>query len=237
METALADKTLLLQPKDKLLSIIQKLKKENQELSIEQIQLAKLKNENSTLRRHLNIKLEPDKKIIHAQIFLGDPPFWGASFKIAKGANAGIQLNDIVVTTIPTEEKLALVGRIVKISDHTATVGTIITPTVKFSVLLPKYNILGSLSGGGISDDIFWATVTYLPRDINFEQESSVYTSGVGVNTPGSIFIGKLAKGTEGKFTDKTVMNSLYSKVKLISPVDFTKLHFVMIITSKKSEQ
>jgi rod shape-determining protein MreC len=231
----ISDIRLLSKSKEELAMIAERYKKENNKLLAELASIEDLRTENKTLRNLLSVPERPAYKYIFAELIIRDPAFWDEKFTINKGEDDNIKPGSIVLTTVDSKDntqmsKLAVVGRVVDVTNHTATISTIFSQDCKLSVKLSASNVTGILNGGKREGNLLWANITYLPRDINYAAGEPVYTSGVTSWSPGNLYIGKLMG--KSKATIK-IQNNLYVKAKLLPEANINNLKFVMIMVKK----
>lgn len=237
-ETALSNKSLLLENRMSLVSTIEKLQKENEILSSEISYKKKLEKENNRLRKLLQLKKRTSYKSIYAQIILRDPAFWDERFIIDKGSEAGIEKGSVVLASTRARSRnhlIAVIGRVRDVSKHTSTVTTIISKELRMSVKLPRSGATGILRGGSRTSSGLCSELNYLPRDLKYFTGQAVFTSGLSRFTPSSLFIGRLAgKENAEPYIEKE--GNLYVRAQLIPAVDFDNLNFVLVMVKDKDK-
>lgn len=180
----------------------------NQELKREIEELKKLNNLSSTLT---------DFNSLSAVVIERNKMYWFNSIVINKGSSSGIKKDMAVISSD------GLIGKINKVSKTTSEVKLLTTndKNEKISVMIKTSDdtIYGIMNG--YQDN--YLEITSVNKNINVDNNSLVYTSGMGGIFPSGILIGKVAKVKEDKYN--------VSKLILVEPSSsFNNLKFVKVL-------
>ena len=180
----------------------------NQELKSEIEELKKLNNLSSTLT---------DFNSLSAVVIERNKMYWFNSIVINKGSSSGIKKDMSVISSD------GLVGKINKVSKTTSEVKLLTTndKNEKISVMIKTSDdtIYGIMNG--YQDN--YLEITSVNKNINVDNNSLVYTSGMGGIFPSGILIGKVAMVKEDKYN--------VSKLILVEPSSsFNNLKFVKVL-------
>ena len=173
-------------------------------------ELKKLNNLSSTL---------VDFKVVPALVTTRNKMYWFNTITINKGKNSGIKEDMAVI------DSSGLIGKINKVGSNTSEVKLITTNDTnnKISVMIKSENdtIYGIMSGYDSTENKM--LVTSVNKDINIENGSSVYTSGMGGIFPSGILIGNVEKTIPDKYD--------VSKVILVTPsANINNMRFVNVL-------
>ena len=157
--------------------------------------------------------VESDK--IYAKVLSDKNSPFLKSIIINKGSNHGINLGAVI------KDKEYLVGKVVEVNYTTSRVLLLSDINSKIPVLIEPQGILSILSGLGSNDGV----IQYSKKESIIDNNSIIYTSGVGSLFNAGIPIGKIKKNNE---------KSLDGKVKFFS--DFSQLKFVEILSFEKKD-
>ena len=180
----------------------------NQELKSEVEELKKLNNLSSTLT---------DFNSLSAVVISRNKMYWFNSIVINKGSSSGIKKDMAVISSD------GLIGKINKVSKTTSEVKLLTTndKNEKISVMIKTSDdtIYGIMNG--YQDN--YLEITSVNKNINVDNNSLVYTSGMGGIFPSGILIGKVAMVKEDKYN--------VSKLILVDPSSsFNNLKFVKVL-------
>ena len=180
----------------------------NQELKSEVEELKKLNNLSSTLT---------DFNSLSAVVIERNKMYWFNSIVINKGSSSGIKKDMAVISSD------GLIGKINKVSKTTSEVKLLTTndKNEKISVMIKTSDdtIYGIMNG--YQDN--YLEITSVNKNINVDNNSLVYTSGMGGIFPSGILIGKVAMVKEDKYN--------VSKLILVEPSSsFNNLKFVKVL-------
>ena len=143
---------------------------------------------------------------------------------INKGSLDGIRNGMAVIAP-----QCGVVGLIRDVSEHLATIQSLLHKDTRISVSLKKNHALGSLVWGDGNFDIRKAFIKEVPNHIKMYVGDSVVTSGYG-SFPAGIFVGKIIKPNVA-----TNDNFLSGELNLVT--DFSTLQYVYVIKDKKAEE
>ena len=122
-----------------------------------------------------------------AKIVAWDASNYTSAFTISKGAKAGIELGDCVVT-----EYGALVGQITELGDEWATVRTVVDVDMDVGALVGKESFAGVITGEFSLMKQGLTRVTYLASGAQIFAKDEVLTSGKGGSFPAGLLVGEI---------------------------------------------
>lgn len=143
---------------------------------------------------------------------------------INKGSVNGIKAGMAVIAP-----QKGVIGFIRDVSEHLATIQSLLHKDTKISVTLKKNNALGSLVWGDGNFDIKKALIKEVPNHIKMYVGDTVVTSGYG-SFPAGILVGKISKPNVA-----TNDNFLSGELNLFT--DFSTLQYVYVVKYKKAEE
>ncbi len=210
--------------KEELLQENRQLRERIAQLESQLVEYYDLKEENAQLYKYLDMKQEnPDFKPVAASVIGRDPSSF-YSFTIDQGTQAGISLNDPVVT----DE--GVVGWVSAVNSISAKVTTILSPDTKIGGVA-EIGASDKVSGeaGVISTNIRLSDqglikLGYLTADTTAKEGNIVVTSGLGGLYPPNLKIGTILSLHHEEYDV-----SLYALVKPF--VDVTTVRDVMVLT------
>ncbi len=210
--------------KEELLQENRQLRERIAQLESQLVEYYDLKEENAQLYKYLDMKQEnPDFKPVAASVIGRDPSSF-YSFTIDQGTQAGISLNDPVVT----DE--GVVGWVSAVNSISAKVTTILSPDTKIGGVA-EIGASDKVSGeaGVISTNIRLSDqglikLGYLTADTTAKESNIVVTSGLGGRYPPNLKIGTILSLHHEEYDV-----SLYALVKPF--VDVTTVRDVMVLT------
>ncbi len=207
------------------------LERENAELRtmVEQV-LEPLERENAELRAACGF-LGRSPGLIAAEVLsFGGSDAWGQRLRIGKGSLAGI------ATNAPVLVERGLVGHVVEVSPHTATVMLLsdINSRVSCEVVgSDGTNVLGILVGGGSSGFVTSPMhVEYLDRHRDVAKGSVVKTSGLGGLYPRAmsrLFPQGIVLGTAGESSLDAA--GLFRRLDVAPVTEFGALRTVYVLS------
>lgn len=195
----------------------QRLKKEVGQLQERVNALEEMQYENIRLREALGyVETTRDKYNLEpAQVIARDPRNWFSTITINRGKSDGIQKNMPVIT------QQGLVGRIVSVSDNTASVLLLLDNRSAVGGLIDINRQPGVVEG--MNDKAGFVRMIHIARDANVKAGQKVITSGFGSLFPKEIPVGKVVEV-------KTEPSGLL-KFAIVRPfVDFNRLEEVFVI-------
>lgn len=139
------------------------------------------------------------------------------SIILNRGTRDGISVGMPVVT-----EK-GLVGRILDVSANISRVQLVSDENSAVSGRLQSSRAEGSIRGRGLLTGNL--RMEFIPIDTDVIEGDLVVTSGLGGNFPPDIVIGQVSSSRNFEF-------ELYQEAEVLSLIDFTKLEFVLVVTS-----
>lgn len=143
---------------------------------------------------------------------------------INKGSIDGIKSGMAVIAP-----QKGVVGFIRDVSEHLATIQSLLHKDTKISVTLKKNNALGSLVWGDGNFDIKKAFIKEVPNHIKMYVGDTIVTSGFA-SFPKGILVGRISKPNVA-----TNDNFLSGEVNLFT--DFSTLQYVYVVKYKKAEE
>jgi rod shape-determining protein MreC len=187
----LADSVL---PRRELLKQIDNLRRENQQLRVQELQTAATARENDQLRSLLGWERQTPWKLKLANVITRDPANWWRTIEIDLGSRNGVTSNLPVLTAD------GLVGRIASVGLTRSQVILLGDPNCRVSALVenPAHDT-GIISASGPLDNSL-AELTYLSGSANLKSGQSVITSGLGGIFPKGIPIGLVVDARPAEF-------------------------------------
>jgi rod shape-determining protein MreC len=187
----LADSVL---PRRELLKQIDNLRRENQQLRVQELQTAATARENDQLRSLLGWERQTPWKLKLANVITRDPANWWRTIEIDLGSRNGVTSNLPVLTAD------GLVGRIASVGLTRSQVILLGDPNCRVSALVenPAHDT-GIISANGPLDNSL-AELTYLSGSANLKSGQSVITSGLGGIFPKGIPIGLVVDARPAEF-------------------------------------
>ncbi|WP_316832912.1 rod shape-determining protein MreC [Pedobacter aquatilis] len=143
---------------------------------------------------------------------------------VNKGTLDGIKSGMAVISP-----QKGVVGFIRDVSEHLATIQSLLHKDTKISVVIKKNNALGSLVWGDNNFDIRKALIKEVPNHIKMIVGDTVVTSGYG-EFPAGILVGRLSKTNVA-----TNDNFLSAELNLFN--DFSSLQYVYVVKNKLAEE
>ncbi len=236
-EIAISDEVLLMKSRQELASALQAMYRENAQLSAQNSLIESLEKENSRLRLLLDMNPPVLFHPVHAEIILRDPVSWNETFTVDRGESSGVQVGNLAVGMFPSEESgnliTAAVGRVVSVSENTATIATLLSSECILSVALPESNSHGIMQGSDTPNEET-VIVKYLSAGAKYGLGEVVSTSGYSDATPAGIYVGTLAGAANGKAAQLDD-SRLYAVSSVLPALDLESLRFVSILTERES--
>ncbi len=150
--------------------------------------LLALSLENERLRGALALKVPVGRSPVWARIMERDPAYWYRSLVIDVGEDRGISLNDPALG--PSNGRLVVVGRVVDVRPHTATVLLLTDELSTVAAYLSSGTIEGLVQG----QDGLSLRMNYLNAEAKLFEGDFVYTSPTSATFPPNVFIGHVAR-------------------------------------------
>lgn len=169
-----------------LLQQFEKIRRENDQLKVLDLQSAAIAQENGQLRAALGWQRRAPWKLKLANVVLRDPANWWRSVEIDLGTRDGVAENLAVLTSE------GLVGRVSSAGPTRSRVVLLGDPNCKASALVENSSHdLGILGASDPLDDSM-VELTYLSRNASLKPGQSVVTSGLGGIFPKGIPVGQI---------------------------------------------
>lgn len=143
---------------------------------------------------------------------------------INKGSIDGIKSGMAVISP-----QKGVVGFIRDVSEHLATIQSLLHKDTRISVIVKNNNAIGSLVWGEGNFDIRKAFIKEVPNHIKMNVGDTIVTSGYG-SFPAKILVGRISKTNVA-----TNDNFLSAEVNLFN--DFSTLQYVYVVKDKKADE
>ncbi len=198
------------------------LKDEVAELQAKVRELEGYKQENERLRELLNLQsAEGAPDMVACKVIAKDPGNWFNSFTINKGTEAGIGVDDTVISA------KGLVGRVIDAGPGWAKVLSIIDVESSVGALLSRTQDFAIVDGDLALSDDGKCKLSYVTKGANIALGDSVVTSGLGGVYPEGLLIGTVAE-------IKTDSLGYSQYAVLDTAVDFERVREVMVIRKNR---
>jgi rod shape-determining protein MreC len=195
----------------------EKLLKDNQILSIENVKLQNVENENNQLREQLGMLPKNKFELVPASVIGVDTKGIGSWIEIDKGSKDGLSEGMAVIVS-----KGILIGKVQAVGISTAQIQLITNPKSTINVMTSKNGSMGIVKGeyglGMILDMVL--------QSDQLNVGDSLVTSGIGGNLPKGLYVGTLQEVHPSD-------DHLFQQATVVSPAQISKLQFVFVI--KKS--
>lgn len=168
------------------------------------------------LKKTVNIKLSDSLKFIFAEVISLKNSELNKSITINKGLSDSIQINS------PVLYKDVLVGRIISISEHFASVQLASDHLFEISVRIDRLGEVASLVWDG--NQRF--RLLYVSKNIPILKGDLIVTSGLSEIYPKHIKLGLVE-------SINSEISGLYSEVYVKALIDFTSLQYVSVLSKK----
>jgi len=154
--------------------------------------LEELRRENSRLRHLLGLRERTDalSRMLVAEVVRGTPAVYPGEVVLSRGSADGVRKEAPVLSP-----EGWLVGRVVAVEDHAATVRTLYHPEMRVSVLVASSRELGVLQGGTFP--VLW--LKYVSRERPPVVNEEVLTSGLSEFYPKGIPVGRVCVVERGR--------------------------------------
>lgn len=189
------------------------LKKRLDEKEKELVDLYRAKEENESLKRDLEFKLNSGFTTISADVVMYDPSGARQTVIIDKGEEDGVGKNMAVVS------EGFLVGRVQETKQKTAKVILLTDPTSAVPVYIQNSTTTGIVKG----QIGYGLQIEKVPQGDTLKQGQIVVSSGLGGDFPKGIMIGKIDKIEKSD-------NEIFQKASVRPQVNFRMLERVMVI-------
>jgi rod shape-determining protein MreC len=179
---------LKITPKNVIISELEGLRRENQELKLQMAQAREILREDALLREAVNWRKTTSWNLKLARVLTRDPANWWRNVEIDIGLREGVTRNMVVMTAD------GLVGRVDQVSLTTSKVVLVGDPNCRVAAVVENKNRDHGLilpSGKTIGDESI-VELNYLSRHSTAEPGQRVVTSGLGGVFPAGIAIGHI---------------------------------------------
>ncbi len=232
-ENLVIENSLLSCSRKELAASVHLLQQENRKLLADNAVLRQLHAENALLRRIAGLNPPSEFRPVPAEVLLRDPATWLETFTIDRGENAGIRPGDLVISTMTSADGknlAAVVGRIGKVSGHTATVNTLLSRDCAIGTFLSESGTDGVLTGAELHGNKC-AKITSLPADAKYAVGEIVVTSRFSRSFPADIYVGTIAKNPDGTPAVRMDHSGLSAEAVLKPALDIARVRFVAVLT------
>ena len=179
-----------------------------------------MQQENAQLKNYLGLKENnPDYQFVSASVINRDPNNLYYTFTLDQGSNAGVKVNDPVITD------QGVVGWVSQVSAMYCEVTTILSPDTNISATDKVNRESGTISSNAQLSDQGLIKLGLLEAGTTVQEGDIIVTSGIGGKFPKDLLIGN---AVEVKPEENDV--SLYATVEPF--VDIKTVRDVIIITS-----
>lgn len=191
---------------------------------IELRQRSHLVQENTQLRRLLNVVPPPQHRTVVASVVSREPEKAGRRLRVDRGSDFGVVKGQAVLANG------VLLGRILEVSRHSAVVNTLLDPNCNVNVSFPEHpgygGVLSGVPGTG------WRAVPrcniqYL-RTAVYEAGWEVETSRAGIQVPAGLPVGVLTTDDSGAVA--TSLNHLDMVATVVPYIAEMPFSFVVIL-------
>lgn len=184
---------------------IEELEKENNELRNQMVDYDELKQTNDWYSEILGLHEEnPEYTFASGRVIGREPSDYYGNFTISAGQNAGVSVNDPVVSTDGS-----LVGVVEEVGLTYAKVRTILDPSIKVASQISRTGDTAYTSGSSVDEArANRLRMTTLERSSGAAVGDYVITSGIGGVYPKGLLIGsvqEIANATDGMTLDANV--------------------------------
>lgn len=198
---------------------IETLKKQVNDLKIENRSLEDYITENKRLKELLGLKDGmTESKTVAARVISYEPNSWYDTVVINRGENAGISKGNAVITG------LGVVGKVVQTGKNWAKVSTLINISDSVGVKLSRTGDIGVVSGDALLAENKLCKLEYMSNGKNLIPGDVLLTSGLGGIYPSDLTVGKITQ-----IKSDSAGNLEYAVVE--PSVDFSALYEVLVIT------
>jgi rod shape-determining protein MreC len=203
-------------PKQELISQLEHLARENEQLRLQLLQQSSLEEENLALRQSLGWQKQTRWNLKAARVIGRDPASWWRTAQIDLGSRDGLTTNMAVLTPE------GFVGRIGQVSYTTAQVVLIGDPNCRVSALVEGTQETGFISGAASVLDRTLVSLTALDRQSQLQPGQRVVTSHLGIYKKG-IPIGHVVDAQSVGF-------GLYNEARVRLAADLRHLEHVWVM-------
>lgn len=171
------------------------LRRENQKLQVQNLQLDELARENDRLRQLVGWqKTQPQWKLKLARVVMRDPANWWRTVQIDIGSRDGVRTN------LPVLTPEGLVGRTHSVSFDHAQVVLVGDPKCNVAARVQNETHDAGIVGAGGPLDTSLVVMSFLPARAHLKAGQEVMTSGDGGVFPRGISIGQIVDSRPAEF-------------------------------------
>ncbi|MFC1517343.1 rod shape-determining protein MreC [Candidatus Margulisiibacteriota bacterium] len=203
---------------------ITKIKDKQADLKKEQLQwkttqhiINSLEMDNRQLRKMLRLRTRSRYLLIPAEVIGRSPENWFSYLTLNRGSAAGLKKN------LPVINEEGLVGKIVEVGPNYCKVLTITAPQSRISIMDLESRDLG-IAQGRLHHPL---KLNYIANTATVKKEDRIITSGISNIFPKGLLVGMITKVKKEKY-------NVFQKVEVSPAVNFSKLHYVFILTGRK---
>lgn len=203
-------------------SEVERLEAENKALVIENAKLNTIINKEDFLKAEKQTIKNSNNKYLKASVINTDLNSMTSNFTIDKGRKDGIKKDDIILQAIgDSDYYTGLVGKVTEVFENTARVVTINNEANDVSFINARSNDYG------VIDKFTSRTIQGYMLDVDSGAKNSdvILTSGLGGVYPYGIYIGTISNVSMSQ-------DSLRKNITIDSPVDFSHLYRVLVLSS-----
>lgn len=175
-----------------------------------------LRNENERMKSLLDFKQESPHRLVAAQVIGRNADNWFSSITINRGSDVGVAKDMPVITTA------GLVGRVIKVTPHTATVMLLLDPSSGAGGVVQRSGDAGIVIGQG-TDKTSPIVINLFARDADVMVGDTIITSGLGGTFPKGLLIGQVEQVSLHDY-------GLYRSATIKPAADFGRLQEVMVV-------
>lgn len=192
-----------------------RLRAELERLASLEPRVAEYEQENARLREMLNFAAPPEYGALASRVMGRSLSNWFSTVEIDRGSAHGVATGQTVVT------QMGLVGRIVRVTPHTATVLLLADPQSGVGTEIIRSREPGALVGNASFSG--WCQMKLFSRDADVVTGDMVLTSGLGDIFPRGLPVGTVARVTHGE-------QGLLTIAEVMPAVDFRRLEEVFVL-------
>lgn len=230
---SIADQTLKLRSRSELAGEVERLRKQNLELAMQNTVYQNLARENRQLRSMLQLPIPAGYDYIACDVLLRDPWHWNNGFTINRGSRDGLQPGLAVIAPMPDRQgRVVFLGVIESVSKFTSHVISVLNPEYSISASLPESGTVGFINAGGFEHSGGnTASVGFLPANSTFAINEPLYTTGFEAAIPGGLWLGNLESIEQ---TSMPFGNRLYRRGTMRPAGNLESLRSVIVARLKK---
>jgi rod shape-determining protein MreC len=174
-----------------------------------------LEQENARLRALLGFSPPAQFDAVAARVIGRSMSNWFSTVEIDKGSEHGVEVNTAVMT------HRGLVGRVVRVTGHTATVLLVVDPQSGVGAVVTRSREHGVVLGTAAFDKT--CSMRLFSRDADIVAGDALLTSGLGGVFPPGLFIGYVLETSRSE-------QGLLVTAKIFPAVDFGRLEEVFVL-------